>query len=141
MGLKSQNNYYTANAIGNILMELRKRKIPNEKDLDYFLTKKDYGRISNYLKRVKSSNQRNLDEKLRVQNENERHRNKMKKVLDNNELELLREGLVKKLNDLPKKYGKISHRNKSDSLNSKNYKESLEREMEQIHKDFDSIRK
>ena len=141
MGLKSQKNYVTANAIDNILMEPRKRKIPNEKDLDYFLTKKDYGRIPNYLKRARSANQRNLDEKLRVQNENERYRNKMKKVLDNNELQLLREGLIKKLDDLQKQYGKISHRNKFDTLVSKNYKESLEREMEQVKKDLDSISK
>ena len=78
-------------------------------------------------------------EKFRVQNENERYRNKMKKVLDNNELQILREGLVKKLDDLQKKYGRISHRNKFDTLVSKNYKESLEREMEQVKKDLDSI--
>jgi hypothetical protein len=141
MGLKSQKNYVTSNAIDNILMEPRKRKIPSEKDLDYFLSKKDYGRIPNYLKRAKSANQRNLDEKLRVQNENERYRNKMKKTLDSNELQLLREGLVKKLDDLQKQYGRISHRNKFDTLVSKNYKENLEREMEQVKKDLDSINK
>ena len=55
----------------------------------------------------------------------------MKKTLDSNELQLLREGLVKKLDDLQKQYGKISHRNKFDTLVSKNYKESLEKEIEQ----------
>jgi hypothetical protein len=141
MGLKSQKNYVTANAIDNILMEPRKRKIPSERDLDYFMNKKDYGRVPNYLKRAQSANQRNLDEKLRVQNENERYRNKMKKTLDSNELQLLREGLVKKLDDLQKQYGKISHRNKFDTLVSKNYKENLEREMDQVKKDLDSITK
>jgi phosphorylcholine metabolism protein LicD len=68
-------------------MEPRKRKIPSEKDLDYYMGKKDYGRVPNYLKRAKSANQRNLNEKVRVQNVNERYRNKMRKVLDNNELE------------------------------------------------------
>ena len=139
MGLKSQKNYVTANAIDNILMEPRKIKLPSEKDLDFFLTKKNYGKIPNYLKRAKSANQRNLDEKLRVQNENERYRNKMKKVLDNKELQLLREGLVKKLDELQKTYGRISHRNKFDTLVSKNYKEGLEKEMEQVKKDLESI--
>ena len=40
MGLKSQKNYVTTNAINNILMEPRKRKIPNKRALDYFLKKK-----------------------------------------------------------------------------------------------------
>jgi hypothetical protein len=65
----------------------------------------------------------------------------MRKVLDNNELQLLREGLVKKLDELEKKYGRISHRNKFDTLVSKNYKENLEREMDQVKKDLDSINK
>ena len=139
MGLKSQKNYITSNAIDNILMEPRKIKLPSEKDLDFFSTKKNYGKIPNYLKRAKSANQRNLYEKLRVQNENERYRNKMKKVLDNKELQLLREGLVKKLDELQKAYGRISHRNKFDTLVSKNYKEGLEKEMEQVKKDLESI--
>ena len=141
MGLKSEKDYVKSNAIDNILMEPRKRKIPSERDLDYFLHKKDYGRVPNYLRRAQSANQRNLEEKLRVQNENEKYRNKMKKTLDSNELQLLREGLVKKLDDLQKQYGRISHRNKFDTLVSKNYKENLEREMEQVKKDLDSINK
>ena len=141
MGLKSQKNYVTANAIDNILMEPRKRKIPNDKDLDYYMNKKDYGRVPNYLRRAQSANQRNLDEKLRVQNENERYQNRMRKTLDNDELNLLREGLKKKLDSLEKEYGRISHRNKFDTLVSKNYKENLEREMEQVQKDIECISK
>ena len=141
MGLKSQKNYVTANAIDNILMEPRKRKIPNDKDLDYYMNKKDYGRVPNYIRRAQSANQRNLNEKLRVQNENERYQNRMRKTLDNDELTLLREGLKKKLDTLEKQYGRISHRNKFDTLVARNYKENLEKEMEQVRKDLDCINK
>ena len=141
MGLKSQKNYVTSNAIDNILMEPRKRKIPSDKDLDYYMSKKDYGRVPNYLRRAQSANQRNLNEKLRVQNENERYQNRMRKTLDNEELNLLREGLKKKLDSLEKQYGRISHRNKFDTLVSRNYKEDLEREMEQVKKDIECINK
>jgi len=141
MGLKSQKNYVTSNAIDNILMEPRKRKIPNDKDLDYYMNKKDYGRVPNYIRRAQSANQRNLDQKLRVQNENERYQNRMRKTLDNEELTLLREGLTKKLDSLQKEYGRISHRNKFDTLVARNYKENLEKEMEQVQKDLDSINK
>ena len=141
MGLKSQKNYVTANAIDNILMEPRKRKIPNDKDLDFYMNKKDYGKVPKYIRRAQSANQRNLNEKLRVQNENERYKNKMRKTLDKEELGLLREGLKKKLDSLEKEYGKISHRNKFDTLVSRNYKENLEKEMEQVKNDLDCINK
>ena len=141
MGLKSQKNYVTANAIDNILMEPRKRKIPNDKDLDFYMNKKDYGKVPKYIRRAQSANQMNLNEKLRVQNENERYKNKMRKTLDKEELGLLREGLKKKLDSLEKEYGKISHRNKFDTLVSRNYKENLEKEMEQVKNDLDCINK
>ena len=32
------------------------------------MSKKDYGKVPKYLRRAQSANQRNLDEKLRVQN-------------------------------------------------------------------------
>ena len=131
----------TANAIDNILMEPRKRKIPNDKDLDFYMNKKDYGKVPKYIRRAQSANQRNLNEKLRVQNENERYKNKMRKTLDKEELGLLREGLKKKLDSLEKEYGKISHRNKFDTLVSRNYKENLEKEMEQVKNDLDCINK
>ena len=98
-------------------------------------------KVPKYLRRAQSANQRNLDEKLRVQNENERYQNRMRKTLDNDELNLLREGLKKKLDSLEKEYGRISHRNKFDTLVSRNYKENLEREMEQVQKDIECISK
>ena len=52
-----------------------------------------------------------------------------------------REGLKKKLDSLEKQYGRISHRNKFDTLVSRNYKEDLEREMEQVKKDIECINK
>lgn len=141
MGLKSQKNYVTANAIDVILMEPKKRKIANDRDLDFYMSKKNYGKVPNYLKRAKSACQKNLDEKLTVQNENERYQNRMKKVLDKNEISLLREGLEKKLSELRNEYGKISHRRKFDTLVTKNYKEKLEKEMEQVERDIQSISK
>ena len=65
----------------------------------------------------------------------------MRKTLDNEELNLLREGLKKKLDGLEKQYGRISHRNKFDTLVARNYKEDLEREMEQVKKDIECISK
>ena len=82
-----------------------------------------------------------IPKKLIVQNENEIYQNRMRKTLDNDELTLLREGLKKKLDTLEKQYGRISHRNKFDTLVARNYKENLEKEMEQVRKDLDCINK
>ena len=141
MGLKTEKNYVASNAVDNILMQPRKRQVSNEKDLDYYMKKKDYGKVPQYLKRAKSAMQKNIDERLTIQRENEKYQNRMRKVLDNEELELLREGLAKKLSELRIQYGKISHRRKFDTLVSKNYKEDLERQMEQVQKDLDSLNK
>ena len=99
------------------------------------------GKVPNYLKRAKSAMQKNIDERLTIQKENEKYQSRMKKVLDNEELDLLREGLQKKLSELRLQYGRISHRRKFDTLVSKNYKEDLERQMEQVQKDLESLNK
>jgi hypothetical protein len=49
MGIKSEKNYITSNAIDNILMAPRKI---NNKEFDY-LKKKDYGKVPEYLKKLK----------------------------------------------------------------------------------------
>ena len=54
----------------------------------------------------------------------------------NERLILLRERLKKKLDNLEKQYGRISNRNKFDALVTRNYKENLEREMEQVNEIF-----
>jgi hypothetical protein len=50
MGLKSDKNYVTANAVDIILMNT-KRKIPQEKN---YLTKKNYGLVPNYISTLKN---------------------------------------------------------------------------------------
>ena len=60
----------------------------------------------------------------------------MKKILYNERFILIREGLKKKLDNLEKRYGRISSRNKFDALVTRNYKENLEREMEQVNEIF-----
>ena len=62
-----------------------------------------------------------------------------RKEIDNDELGQLREGLEKKLKELRYEYGKISHRRKFDTLVTKNYKEKLEKEIEQVEKDLELV--
>ena len=50
MGLRSDRNFIVSNAIENILSTARKIEAPAN-----YLEKKDYGRVPNYLHRVKDS--------------------------------------------------------------------------------------
>ena len=50
MGLKSDKNFIVSNAIENILSTARKVEAPAN-----YLEKKDYGRVPNYLNRIKDS--------------------------------------------------------------------------------------
>jgi hypothetical protein len=50
MGLRSDKNYITANAVDVILMQ-PKRKLTEEKD---YLKKKNYGKVPNYISSLKT---------------------------------------------------------------------------------------
>lgn len=50
MGLKSDKNYITSNAVDVILMTSKNRK----KSEDNFLTKKTYGKVPEYLTKLKA---------------------------------------------------------------------------------------
>jgi hypothetical protein len=141
MGLKSQKNYVKSNAVDAILMQPRKRKIKGDNDLDYYLNKKEYGKVPNYLERAKTATQRRIYENFEIQRENERYEQSKKKVIDDNELSLLKEGLQKRLNNLRQQYGKITHRRRFDTLTTKNYKENLEKEIEIVEKDLEKLNK
>ena len=140
MGLKSQKNYVTSNAIDVILMEPKKRKIANDSDLDYYMKKKDYGKVPKYIQKRKEDYENDIINNLEVERQNMMYEKSKKKEIDNEELYQLREGLEKKLKELRYEYGKISHRRKFDTLVTKNYKEKLEKEIEQVEKDLELLK-
>jgi hypothetical protein len=139
MGLKSQKNYVTSNAIDVILMEPKKRKIANDSDLDYYMKKKDYGKVPKYIQKRKEDYENDIINNLEVERQNMMYERSKRKEIDNDELGQLREGLEKKLKELRYEYGKISHRRKFDTLVTKNYKEKLEKEIEQVEKDLELV--
>ena len=140
MGLKSQKNYITSNAMDVILMEPKKRKIPNDGDLDYYMNKKDYGKIPKYIQKRREDAENEIINNLEVERQNMMYERSKRKEIDNDELLQLREGLEKKLKELRYEYGKISHRRKFDTLVTKNYKEKLEKEIEQVEKDLELLK-
>jgi hypothetical protein len=120
-------------------MEPKKRKIANDGDLDYYMNKKDYGKIPKYIQKRREDAENEIINNLEVERQNMMYERSKRKEIDNDELTQLREGLEKKLKELRYEYGKISHRRKFDTLVTKNYKEKLEKEIEQVEKDLELV--
>ena len=135
MGLHSDKNYITANAVDAILMAPRKKA---KEEVDY-LHKKDYGKVPKYLKKLKVEVENEYKTIREMQVRNEEEDAKRKKVLTEEEVKTLREGLLKKLEQLKYSYGQITHKKKFDTLVLLRKKEGLEKEMEIIEKDLQRL--
>jgi hypothetical protein len=132
MGLKSDKNYITANAVEAILMAPRKVRKPS---VDY-LNKKDYGKVPKYISKLKAQVEKEYETIREMQKRNEEEDAKRRKVLTLEEIQHLREGLTKKLEQLKYEYGKISHKKKFDTLVCIRKKENLEKDMKTIEEDL-----
>jgi hypothetical protein len=74
-----------------------------------------------------------------MQRRNEEEEAKRKKVLSEEEIRTLREGLLKRLEQLKLSYCTITHKKKFDTLVLLRKKESLEKQMAIIEKDLASL--
>ena len=115
MGLKSNKNYITSNAIDNILMPTR---------------------VPPYLTKLKQKVKEEYVSIREMQRRNEEEDAKRKKVLTEEEIKILREGLLKKLEQLKFSYGQIAHKKKYDTLVLLRKKEGLEKEIAVVEQDL-----
>lgn len=112
MGLKSDKNYITANAVDVILMGTKKKPQTSSN----FLEKTGYGKVPKYLTKIRQDIEEEYKTIKEMQKRNEEDEAKKKKTLDIEEVECLREGLQKRLAIVKKEYGNISHKTKIDTL-------------------------
>jgi hypothetical protein len=112
MGLKSDKNYITANAVDIILMAPKKR-IQEKKD---FLTKKNYGKVPDYLSKLKNEIENEYKSIREMQIRTDEEESKKKQSLGGDEVSTLREGLMKKLQQLKMSYGVLTHKKVFDTL-------------------------
>jgi membrane-associated HD superfamily phosphohydrolase len=106
-----------------------------KEEIDY-LHKKYYGEIPPYLTKLKQKVKEEYVSIREMQRRNEEEDAKRKKVLSEDEIRTLREGLLKKLEQLKYSYGQITHKKKYDTLVLLKKKEGLEKEMATIEKDL-----
>lgn len=112
MGLKSDKNYITANAVDVILMAPKKK---TQEKADY-LAKKSYGKVPEYMTKLKTEVENEYKTIREMQIRTDEEEAKKKKMLSEDEVSALREGLTKKLELLKMKYGELTHKKVFDTL-------------------------
>ena len=104
--------------------------------LTNYLKKKNYGIVPNYIKKIKQQIEEEKNTLIEMKKKKDEEEAKKKYKLKEEEVKILREGLLKKLEDLRRSYGIISHRKVVDTFFKIKHKESLEKEMDIVEKDL-----
>ena len=101
-----------------------------------YLTKKNYGLVPPYLTKLKKKVKEEYVAIREMQRRNEEEDAKRKKKLSEEEIKILREGLIKKLEQLKYSYGQRAHKKKYDTLVLLRKKEGFEKEISIVEKDL-----
>ncbi|EGR27986.1 hypothetical protein IMG5_185690 [Ichthyophthirius multifiliis] len=136
MGQVSHKNYIVSNAVENILSAPKMLK--QEQD---YLTKKDFGKIPDYLIKNKENleNEYKMIQNLHLSEAEEVE--KQKYMMSVAEVKQLRDGLKAKWESVNNKYQTITHINKIDTIGLKRKKEESEKELTQLEKDIAKLNK
>lgn len=146
MGLKTSKNFIVSNATQAIIQEPKKLKEKEES----FLEKDTYGKIPNYLYKVKQDIQREkelIEEYIKQQN-HDHHANGSNgiceagieyEIMDEEERKNLIRSLKMKWDEVNAQYQKICHRVTIDSLGDIKRKEMQEAELQQLEDDIQRL--
>mmetsp|Transcript_12361 Transcript_12361/g.29195 ORF Transcript_12361/g.29195 Transcript_12361/m.29195 type:complete len:239 (+) Transcript_12361:84-800(+) len=135
MGLVSQKNYITANAVDNILAVPKK---PVSTRVNY-LAKQDYGQVPAYLGRVKQQIQEEYRMIEDMQNSNQPQEEDDIELVTDDERNKLLEGLKANWEAVNKEYQTLSFT--LDTPAKKKRKEEYEAQLEQIENDIRKLSK
>ena len=135
MGLSSCKNYIIENAVDAILQG-RRSKIKEEFN---YLNKNDYGKVPYYLKKIRKTMKDENNRLRELQNRQEEEEAKKRYQLKEEEIKVLRTGLMKRLEMLRYQYGNISHKRVFDTINSLARKERLEKELQTVENDLKNL--
>lgn len=120
LGLQSNKNFIVSNAVENIL------SVPKAPKTDAnWLEKKDYGKVPDYLDKIKDNIQNEYRMIQHLQNDipEDKH------CLSEDEVHNLRQALKKKWEEVNKVYQSITHISKVDTIGLKRKKETCEKEL------------
>lgn len=112
MGLKTDKNYITANAVDNILMQ--PKKLPEEKKELY--KHRYYGQIPTYITNLRLKIKEEYDTLQEMKRRQKEEEDAKQKLLTQEEVAELRQGLQKKWEMYNQRYGKLTHKKVFDNL-------------------------
>ena len=138
MGLKTNKNFITANAIDVILRET----IVKDKGEINYLDKGDYGKVPGYLHRVRDEVKREEEtiKKAVMQKMREKEAPALKYVeMDEGERQAIMEQLKLKWDQVNSKYQKICHRTNNDTIGDIMRKEARESQLTQLEEDIEQL--
>ncbi len=135
MGLVSQKNYVTANAVDNILA-VAKKPISNQVN---YLCKADYGKVPAYMSRVKEQIQREYQMIEELQQSHQPQGENQIEMITDDERESLLAGLKVTWEKVNKEYQTLSFT--LDTPAKKKRKEEYEAQLEQIENDIKRLSK
>mmetsp|Transcript_68645 Transcript_68645/g.143246 ORF Transcript_68645/g.143246 Transcript_68645/m.143246 type:complete len:239 (-) Transcript_68645:72-788(-) len=135
MGLVSQKNYITANAVDNILA-VPKKPVSNKVN---YLAKQDYGQVPQYLGRVKTQIQEEYRMIEEMQHSNQPQEEDDIELITDDERNKLLEGLKANWEAVNKEYQTLSFT--LDTPAKKKRKEEYEAQLEQIETDIKKLTK
>lgn len=112
MGLKTDKNYIVANVVDNILMQPKKLK----EEPTGIYKHNAYGRVPTYIKNLRKQVQDEYNNIREMQRRVKEEEDKKQKILTEEELTTLREGLKKKWELYNQRYARLTHKKMFDNL-------------------------
>jgi hypothetical protein len=136
LGLKTEKNFIVSNAVEVILKPAKK-----EEEAKDPLKKKTYGKVPQYLQKVKNDIEEEYNTLKQLKQEQIDEEDRQKFLMSAEEIDALKDGLKKKWETVNKEYQTITHIRKPDTQGLKRKKENCEKELAQIEKDLALLEK
>jgi hypothetical protein len=134
-GLRTEKNFIISNAVDNILMQPKKLKDSSSEERFH----KYYGRVPDYIKKYRANHDLELFKIKEAKRKHQEEEDAKQRLLSDEEVGKLREGLKKKWQNYNILYGKMTHKKVFDNLVLLRNKEDLERELGQIENDLKKL--
>ena len=127
-GIKSNKNYILSNAIDNILM---RPKLNRNKSCEN-IRHKFYGKIPDYIKKYRLEKENEINSQKELNKRLKEEEDAKIKILSQEEIQNLKEGLTKVWQTYNFRYGNITHKKLFDNLVLLRNKEGIEKDLSQI---------
>ena len=135
MGLKTDKNYIISNVVDTILMTPKQLK----EESNSIYRHRSYAKVPKYIEELKEKVKQEYDSIQEMKRKQKEEEDRKQRLLTEEEVGQLREGLREKWQMYNERYGKMTHKKAFDNLVLLRNKEGLEKELEQIEGDLKKL--